>query len=199
VIELCTRTIVLQRGSVRFDGDPAEAVSVYCAAANDRNAPTTHHGPIWISKVEIIDENNQPGTVFRTGGSMKVRITYDSSQPVERPQFAVDIHRADGVYCAGINTRMAGQNFGVLEGPGVVELSIPNLTVLPGYYLASIGILHGNVMTPYDVHLRAYPFSVLSDSRQFGVMHLDHAWEHRPGRVERAATSRGHAERALTP
>jgi lipopolysaccharide transport system ATP-binding protein len=198
VIELCTRTIVLQRGAVRFDGDPAEAVSVYCAAANDRNAPSAHTGPIWITSVEIIDDNNQSGTVFRTGGSMRVRIGYEASQPVERPQFAVDIHRADGVYCAGINTRMAGQNFGVLEGQGVVELTIPNLPVLPGYYLASVGILHGSVMTPYDVHMRAYPFSVLSDSRQFGVMHVDHAWEHRPARIERPAASRNRSELART-
>jgi lipopolysaccharide transport system ATP-binding protein len=185
VIDLCTRAIVLQRGNVRFDGDPAEAVSVYCAAANERTAPTTHTGPIWISKAELIDDSNQASTVFRTSGSVRVRISYETSQPVERPQFAVDFHRADGVYCAGINTRTAGHSFGVLEGSGVVELSIPNLALLPGYYLASVGILHGNVMVPYDVHLRAYPFSVLSDSRQFGVMHLDHVWEHRPGRVER--------------
>jgi len=93
---------------------------------------------------------------------------------------------------------MSGVNFDVIPGPGVVELTIPDFAMLAGSYLASVGILRGNVMTPYDVHLRAYPFSVLSDSRQFGVMHLHHSWEHRADGARAAKPARVRAESALS-
>ena len=196
VLELCTRTIVMHRGEVRFDGDPAEAVGVYGAATVERASHTAPAGPIWITKVELLDERSHAGNVFRTGHPARVRISYEASEPIERPQFAVDIHRADGVYCAGVNTRMSGLNFDVATGAGVVELTIPNLAVLPGSYLASVGILRGSVMTPYDLHARAYPFSVMSDSRQFGVMHLEHGWQHQPGRIEPAAVPAARRDKA---
>jgi hypothetical protein len=91
----------------------------------------------------------------------------------------VYLNPADGIQGAGINTRMTGRNLGVLEGPGHVDLTMPHLPLLAGCYLVSVGILRGTVMTPYDLHVRAYPFSVASDSRQQGVIHVEHAWEHR--------------------
>jgi lipopolysaccharide transport system ATP-binding protein len=181
VLELCTRVIVLERGTVRFDGNPAEAISVHRTAPVQRQPPNPA-SPIWITKAELLDQYGNANGVFRTGGAMTIRIGYETREPVERPQFAVDLYRADGLMCAGINTRMEGRNFGVLEGAGHVDLTIPGLSLLPGCYLVSVGILHGTVMTPFDVHSKAYPFSIASDSRQMGVVHLDHLWDHQPDR-----------------
>jgi lipopolysaccharide transport system ATP-binding protein len=188
VVELCTRAIVLERGTVRYDGDPAEAIRVHRTVPVER--PTgSHPGPIWITRAELFDHRGESNGVFRTNGEMTVRIAYQTNQPVDRPQFAVDIHRVDGIQCAGINTRIAGRNFGVLDGTGHVDLTIPNLPLLSGCYLVSVGILSGSVMAPYDVHMKAYPFSVASDSRQLGFMHLDHTWDHetdgRPASADR--------------
>jgi lipopolysaccharide transport system ATP-binding protein len=180
VLELCTRAIVVNHGTVRFDGNPAEAVAAYRAAPAVRRDPATASGPIRIAGAELLDRDGRHVGVFRTGEPMTVRIHYSATETVKSPQFAVDIHRGDGLYCAGINTRMDGRDFGTLEGEGHVDLAIPHMNLLPGCYVISVGILHGAVMTPIDVHMRAYPFSVASENREFGLFHLDHQWKHVP-------------------
>jgi len=177
VVELCTRTIVLERGQIKFDGNPAEAVGKY------RSAPPVQHdaphplSPIWIKRAELLDYRGEPSNTYRTGDPIAIRVHYETKEPVDAPQFAVDIHRADGLYCAGINTRISGHRVGLIQGGGHIDLTIPSLPLLAGCYLVSVGILHGSLMTPYDVHLRAYPFSVSSHSRQVGVLHLEHSWD----------------------
>jgi lipopolysaccharide transport system ATP-binding protein len=180
VLELCTRVIVVDRGTVRFDGAPAEAVAAYRTVPVVRTDATRARGPIRIARAELLARHGDSHGVFGTGEAMTVRIHYHADEPVKNPQFAVDFHRADGLYCAGINTRMDGRDFGTLTGEGHVDLSIPSLPLLPGCYVISIGILHGASMTPVDLHARAYPFSVASENREFGIVHLDHQWEHTP-------------------
>ena len=104
--------------------------------------------------------------------------------------FAVDIHAADGVYCAGINTLMDRVDARHRStAPGYVDLTIPRLPLLPGYYLTSVGILDGSSGATLDLHNRAYPFSVMSDRRDLGVVYLDHEWTHRPQRRGRRSPS----------
>jgi lipopolysaccharide transport system ATP-binding protein len=179
VLQLCSRVVVLDRGTVRFEGAPADAVAAYrTPSAPAALPPSARRGPIWITGASLLAADGQPSSVFDADGGITVRIQYYAREVVARPQFAVDIHRADGVYCTGINTRMDGQSFGPLEGSGVVDLHIPRLSLLPGCYVASTGILDGALVVPLDLHLKAYPFSVTSTSRQLGVVHLDHSWTH---------------------
>jgi hypothetical protein len=117
-----------------------------------------------------------------------VQVGFHTTQRIERPQFAIDIHTADGVYCAGINTRMDDRDLGVIEGDGRIELVIPKLWLLPGAYTVSVGILDAQGLTPFDLHMRAYPFSVASERRDFGVVYLEHEWRHAPS-VDRAVPS----------
>lgn len=176
VIDLCTRAIVIDHGTVRFDGAPAEAIQHY------RQLPvaprkTASGGPIHIVKAELANDRGEAATVFNTLGGMRVRIDYEARRPVADAAFAVEIHRADGLYCAGINTLMDRRDFGRLEGGGRVELSLPRLSLLPGAYLVSVGILNG-AGGNYDIQSRAYPFSVISDRRDLGVVCLDREWAH---------------------
>jgi hypothetical protein len=101
---------------------------------------------------------------------------------------AVDIHNCDEIYCAGINTRMDGRDLGTLDGEGTVSLVVPKLALLPGSYSISAGILDERGQ-PLDLHLRAQPFSVASDRRDFGIVYLEHEWRlaaERTVREERA-------------
>jgi lipopolysaccharide transport system ATP-binding protein len=184
VLELCTRTIVVDHGTVRFDGDPAAAIQEYRLVPWTKTGPRdgrAQTGPISIARAELLNEHGQPSSVFHTTGTMRVRIHYRASQAISGTSFAIDIHRGDGVYCVGINTLMDRRDLGVLEGDGYVEVTLPNLTLLPGCYLTSVGILDGIGGTTLDLHNRAYAFSVMSDRRDLGVVHLDHFWSHQSG------------------
>ena len=78
---------------------------------------------------------------------------------------------------------MDKRDLGVLSGPGYVDLAIPRLNLLPGCYLVSVGILDAAGGRVYDLHSSAYPFSVMSDRRDLGVIYLDREWAHHPPAV----------------
>jgi lipopolysaccharide transport system ATP-binding protein len=194
VLELCTRVIVIDHGAVRFDGEPAAAIAEYrrTPSANQRPAGQASPGGISISGVQLLDERRDDMAVFRTSSPLTVRIEYEAERP-RQAHFAVDIYSADGVYCAGINTRMDRREFGLLSGAGFVELVIPTLSLLPGCYVVSAGILDAEGVRPLDVRHRAFPFSVASDCRDLGLVRLERSWRqealpaHRPADAADAA------------
>ena len=187
VLELCSRAIVLGRGSVLFDGEPAAAVQQYRQATWAAEGAAGRHdpdAPVTITRVELLDGNGQAPGVFETGLPMTVRMHYRATQPVDGPHFALDIHNGEGVYCFGTGTFL-DYAVGTLEGAGFIDLGFPRLSLLPGCYSASVGIHRADGQGLYDLHLNAYPFSVTSHSRDLGIVSLQHTWQHQPGRSSR--------------
>jgi ABC-2 type transport system ATP-binding protein len=129
-----------------------------------------------IRGVRMLDERARSLPAIATGSSVTIRVFYEARRPIERPHFAVDILRGDGVYCYGTNTRIDRHDFGTLDGQGHIDLSIPRLWLLPGCYSLSVGILDANGVRPLDVQHHAYPFSVTSTCRDFGLVYLEHGW-----------------------
>ena len=186
VVDLCTRAILIDHGVVQFNGRPAEAVAEFRRAGRraESTGPRRGETPIRITDVQLLQADGDPSPLFQTGGPMTIRVRYRAAEPIRHPHVAIDVHSVDGVYCAGINTRMDTCALGTLDGSGFVDLVIPNLSLLPGCYTISAGILDPQGLRPLDLHDRAYPFSVVSERRDFGIVYLAHHWHHesaRPG------------------
>jgi lipopolysaccharide transport system ATP-binding protein len=198
VIQLCTRAILIDRGAVQFDGRPAEAVAEFRKARREpiETGIAAPDKPIAITDVQLLQADGEPSPLFTTGRPMTIRVGYHARQPIRQPHIAIDIHGVDGVYCAGINTRMDDCALGTLEGRGHVDLAIAKLSLLPGCYTISAGILDPQGLRPLDLQERAFPFSVVSDRRDFGFVYLEHQWTHRNGADARAA---GRHEARLSP
>ena len=176
VLDLCTRVIVLDQGTVAFDGAPGAALRAYrsrprAAAVRKRNDAS----PIMITGAEVVHEGSGPECA--TGKAVTMRIHYFACRSVQA-NFAVDIYREDGVYCAGINTRMDKKDLGVLIGGGFVDLVIPHLWLVPGNYVVSVGILDARGLTTLDVNDRACAFAVASDLKNLGLVYLARTWRH---------------------
>jgi lipopolysaccharide transport system ATP-binding protein len=178
VVDLCTRAILIDRGVVQFDGRPAEAVAEFRRYRPGSSAAVpgaSADQPIRITDVRLMHPNGDASPLFVTGRPLTVRVAYHAARAIAKAQIAIDIHNADGVYCAGINTRMDDRDIGRLEGDGYVDLIIPKLWLLPGAYSISAGILDTTGQA-LDLQLRAYPFSVMSERRDFGLVYLEHEW-----------------------
>ncbi|HJZ74834.1 MAG TPA: ABC transporter ATP-binding protein [Vicinamibacterales bacterium] len=199
VVDLCTRAIFVERGAVKFDGRPAEAVAQFRhrGSAPDSDAPASA-SPIRITGVDLLQPDGESSALFRTDHPMTIQVRYRADVPVAQPLVAIDIHGIDGVYCAGINTRMDDCPLGTLEGEGHVDLVIPKLALLPGAYSISAGILDAQGLRPLDLQSRAYPFSVVSDRRDFGVVSLEHHWQHERGVAAVPSGSRHPRRRGAT-
>jgi len=177
ILDLCTRAMVIDHGTVRFDGTPAAAIQEYRLAPSQEPQSATSAMPVRIVHAELLNDEGARAPVFHTTGAMRVRIRYETARTVVDAAFAVDIHRADGVFCIGVNTLMGRRQRLVLDGSGRIDLVLPRLNLLPGSYLISIGILNGSGST-YDLHNRTYPLTVISDRRELGVMFVDYEWVH---------------------
>jgi lipopolysaccharide transport system ATP-binding protein len=178
ILDLCTRSIVIDRGTVQFNGSPAEAIQRYRLAPKRASAIAvlSHEQPIRLVRTELLNDHGEASAIFQTSGRMTIRMHYEAFKALPDLTFAVDIHRADGVYCAGINTLMDRVKLAIGEGAGFVDLTMPHLSLLPGYYLTSTGIGDANSGVTLDLHSLAYPFSVMSDRRDLGVVYIDHDW-----------------------
>jgi lipopolysaccharide transport system ATP-binding protein len=198
VVQLCTRAILIDRGAVQFDGRPAEAVAEFRKARREPAAAGSAAAdkPIAITDVQLLQADGESSPLFTTGRPMTIRVAYHAREPIRQPHVAIDIHGVDGVYCAGINTRMDDCALGTLEGRGYVDLAISKLSLLPGCYSISAGILDPQGLRPLDLQERAFPFSVVSDRRDFGFVYLEHHWTHGNGADARAAVR---LEARLTP
>ena len=192
VVDLCTRAILIDHGVVQYDGTPANAVVAFRSRRTESRPTAAANSPIQITEVSLLRGDGESSPLFQTGGAMTIRVGYRAERAVADPHVAIDIHSADGVYCTGINTRMDRCALGTLSGEGFVELSIPRLSLLPGCYTISAGILDPAGLRPLDLHARAYPFSVASDRRDFGFVYLEHAWRH-DGSQHRSARRRSRA------
>jgi lipopolysaccharide transport system ATP-binding protein len=176
IIDLCTRTIVLERGCVTFDGTPADAIAHYRMVSSAAQAEhEDNSAAVRLNRVLLLDGTEQPALVFRTDAEMTFRIEFDAREPVEATVH-VDIHRTDGVHCAGFNNFMDQQSFGTLSGPGTLDIRIPRLPLLPGCYTASVWILDGHAIQVHQKRLFAYPFSVVSEQHGIGMMHVPRRW-----------------------
>jgi lipopolysaccharide transport system ATP-binding protein len=198
VVQLCTRAILVDRGKVQFDGRPAETVAEFRKARRDSAAPAAAGDkPIAITDVQLLQPDGEPSPLHTTGRPMTIRVSYEAREPIRQPHVAIDIHGVDGVYCAGINTRMDDCTLGTLEGRGFVDLAIAKLALLPGCYSVSAGILDPQGLRPLDLQERAFPFSVVSDRRDFGFVYLEHQWMQGHGTPVRPAAR--HEVRLVSP
>jgi lipopolysaccharide transport system ATP-binding protein len=180
ILELCTRVLVIGRGSVLFDGDPSAGIQAYRQASWSRDAAAdkaAQNSPVRITAVELLQGDTPSLGVFQTGNSMTVRIRYRASERVPHPHFAVDIHRADGVYCYGTGTFLDDEA-GDVHGDGYIDLAFPRLSLLPGCYSVSAGVHRRDGHGLYDLHDKGYPFSVASGLRDLGLVYLEHEWRH---------------------
>ena len=186
VVDLCTRAILIDHGVVQAEGNPAEVVAEF---RRGRRVEAAQAGdqPIRITDVRLLQADGEVSPLFQTAAPMTIQVHYQAREPIARPHVAIDIHTADGTYCAGINTRMDDCTLGTLEGEGHVELKVSRLSLLPGCYSISAGILDREGLRPLDLHSRAYPFTVVSTRRDFGVVYLEHEWQHTPAPAEGSA------------
>src|SRR5262249_8127772 len=83
-------------------------------------------------------ENGYSKTVFDHGESMKIRLKYETRQPVESPNFIIAFIRSDGVACCNYSTEADGIHVDQVNGKGVIELHTPPLKLVAELYTIQI-------------------------------------------------------------
>ena len=180
VMDVCDRVLWLEHGRVRADGKPPDAVDAYLSHVSSASPtitdPENRTGPARMPAVRISQSNGKVGFQFVTGGPMKIAVDYEFLEPVVEPFFGVSIFRNDGIYCYGINTRMDNVKLRSEPHRGTVELTIPDLPLLPGNYEISVGFFDRD-SRPLVFQHKQYAIRVRADQVNEGLVVMPHHWE----------------------
>lgn len=188
VIGICDNCVLLDHGQVQFTGGVEEAVRQYqhlndTLAARDANRPAAvdrpdASRPVDIMQVEVLDNRGQPCNSFEIGETVVARIHYHAYTPIGAPLFSAGLLRSDGLNACS-NTARGQYEPEVIYGPGVVELTVPELRLVPGAYSLVVSICEGDSLRPYAIDDMAM-FRVTSSRRfiddRYGVFLPDFRW-----------------------
>ncbi len=172
VQSLCNRVIWLGQGKIRDDGEPRAVISHYITEMNQRALhdnsmlPKTMirqgTGDVRVLRVELLNEHDVITNVFETGGTLKVRFTYQTNTPVISPEFRVSVHATEYLMpLFGGTTAFEGRNSKYLEGEGRVECIFPSLPLRRSTtYYVSIHIYSHDGLIAYDRWDQAREFTI---------------------------------------
>jgi ABC-type polysaccharide/polyol phosphate transport system ATPase subunit len=185
----CNNVIWLEQGQVKMAGAADKIIPLYIQDCdkNEKSSPYKEqwklHSPIniqgipgadiRIERVEFLNEEEQESRQFQTTRPLRIRLTFRAATPVRNPLFRIQFFRADGTFIAGSNTYRHDLDLGELSGEGVLELFIPQLNLLYGTYLVSVGIFPDEYLSAsydmaYDYHAMRYSIEVRSERRDGG-------------------------------
>ena len=78
---------------------------------------------------ELLDARGRPVRSVRTGDAVIFRFQFRTTQPIEKPVFAMAIHTIEGVHVTSPNTRDAGYTPDLVDGEGHFDLRVDRLHV----------------------------------------------------------------------
>ena len=179
VQNLCTRCLLLQGGTVAFDGDTHEAIERYNAAAgavgDERgggdvgDAPRAAGHRAILQSVQVVDDRGRPISAVAAGRAVAVRIDFDADAAIDRPFFGVTFENAGGVKILFLNTGLNGGDLPRDVARGRVVCRLPRVMLVPGLYRLNVGC--GSGTTQQDFVHAAATLQVL-ESDVFGTGRL---------------------------
>lgn len=134
------------------------------------------NGNARIEKIVLLDRQGKEKSVFKTGDAVVIQITYKVNRKVEDAVFGIGIFRSDGIQCYGTNTRIDKQNKFDLVKDGVVQIDVPDMSLMAGEYLLDVAI-EADIGIAVDYYKEAYRFQVFSDINDVGIARIEHNWK----------------------
>ncbi len=194
--QICDRSIWFKDGKIEKEGTPVEVHPYYLDymgskdTGNSKNIQNFNGGSKeendnefrWgsregeIVKVELLDKNDTPKTLFKTGEPMTIVIHYVSNGAVHDSIFGIGIFRNDGLQCYGVNTGIDRYGNIALKKRGKVKCLINNNSLLEGQYWLDVAIVRQDNFC-FDYWKQCITFRVYSNVKDIGVFRLYHEWE----------------------
>jgi len=157
---LCPRTIWIDEGELREDGDTKDVIRAYMSTFATSQQPKydlesiesrTGNGAARFTGMEFVDSDGQTVEFVRSGDALKVRLSFRVHEEVHNPHFAFNIYSDMGTLITTISTWGTGLDIPHLApGEGQIDLEIDSLPLMPARYYLTLRIMSpGRVQ--YDI------------------------------------------------
>lgn len=200
---ICTRSIWLQDGEIRMEGNARKVHKAYLEFMNEERKKIEEKekkekkknvteevneepqnvddikrrgtGEARITSVKCQSELGKEEHYFLKGDTIQFEIEYKVNKKVPKAYFGLCILRNDGVRCYGINTRSEGLDYKELNQNGKVTITFPEIPLMKGVFMVDVTIEDqvGNTIDYYD---NAVSFDVSVNEPGSGVTCLEHRW-----------------------
>jgi lipopolysaccharide transport system ATP-binding protein len=193
---LCQEAIWLRNGHVEAYGPTVQVVNAYETYLQTKtdHLPEQHWRELRLGGEieEVVLEGGTPdgkGQRLRRGESLAVVIRWKSDHP-ERPfHLGIAIVRIDNLTCFATSTLKEGRTPFVGRRSYAVTVSFPQLLLNNGSFRVVVFLLDEHGVHIYYQKVAEQNFTIATDEKEWGIVHLDHRWEENTG---------GLAEKALT-
>jgi lipopolysaccharide transport system ATP-binding protein len=145
---LCPRTVWIDAGKLRQDGPSDKVIGQYLATFSESQRTgydlesignRVGNGAIRFTRVDFVDANGQPTSVFRSGEPFRARFYYRVHERTRDPHFGVVIFSDLGTRITTVSTWHANYYIPEVEpGEGMIELQIDDLYLQPNRYFLSL-------------------------------------------------------------
>jgi ABC-2 type transport system ATP-binding protein/lipopolysaccharide transport system ATP-binding protein len=213
--QLCDRVAWLDHGKLVADGPAQEVCEQYLDAVNaaeekylqetgakpvtadDESTTREGSGEVRVTAVSTVDDAGAPRSLAANGEPVTFKIEYEVNEPVDGPIFFIDFYTENGLHLAGPDSWRGGLRLGKVSGPGVLEMRLPRLPLLPGVYSVSAAVASAQLdqvydRAPDDCRLRVRQKGPYTAP---GIITLDGEWAASVGtKVDRATVEKETAE-----
>jgi len=200
---LCNRVILLNYGSVEYDGMTNETIDSYFKTIAQTSANKSHKQfwpkskfdnqkskNIYFTDVGLYDASGNETQVFNVGQTIVIKAMVTADIKIDNPVFGAIIYSEDGVYLGGFNSLSTGNFMKSLEGSVEIEYQLTDGLFLQGTYFLSLAIHDETGKIVYDFHDRSFSFVVRGNAKSLsfsGHVKIPCVWKYRElssGRVD---------------
>lgn len=156
VQKLCDRVILLKKGQIEADGDPAEVIESYQSASQRMAVPATGgaqapSGEALVTSLNFYDDDGNECLSFETGKPLKAVLNYRVYEPLADVIFEVQFYSTDNRLSSFFSSETIGEQIDLQPGEGSIEFDCSAVGLGPGLYFIDTGIR--NRLAPYGIDI----------------------------------------------
>jgi len=187
--ELCDKSIWLDNGVVRLQGDTSRVIAEYLADLEKRSNParqesTSSNQPprgsvapeVVIEKVEVLGEQGLPVQYLEQFSRVEVKITTRCTGTSFKGHLGVGLVRPDGELVFASITKHMGLEPITFTGTQSARFIIPSMPLASGTYQVRVLVADEHTLRAVD-ELTTVPFIAVGKRPELGSMWIDHEWE----------------------
>jgi len=186
--KVCSRSIVLYRGTMAFEGSSSDATAEYSnilRKAASENAETTFENlsdgigqrimtqKAIIEKVELLNDDGLRCLSYRSGESARVRAIVRFSEFAQSPVIACSIRDPEGLIVYDFTTEWAQIKTPNFEANTTATIEFPiELNLSSGTFQLGVNLAYKDLSRYYDRIDRALDFVIVSSNGSRGISDL---------------------------
>ena len=160
----CEQAVWLEKGQIKAMGSVDEVIRDYVQAMSGASQPDGENGGlrhegdgnVQVDALEVVDHNGSAGSTLVQGETARFRLHFHSAHSVQEPIVAISLTRVqDNVVATRLHSGHDRVDLQALDGHGSIEVSVPELWLMPGDYRVSVSVTSAS--GAYD-RIEGFPF-----------------------------------------